>query len=364
MRYTQNMKRLMMTLVGCLIFFVPSVSLAMVDLELTAGAIRFSKDVLIAGEKVRIYAKVRNRGDEDASGYVFFYSGNKPIGPSQIVSSVAGGIADEVWVDFVIPDHPFNVSAELKGIEPADSNASNNSALTFLFTPLVDGDKDGVADQDDNCPSDANADQRDEDSDGMGDACDPVEPEPTPLENVADNVPEEETVVSEAPSQEESRKSNDVVSRLFTRENSEQVIEVEGRLQDIALDERFAHGVLNLSANARFVLSKLDWNTFEFIALDDVGELQYRWDFGDGAVSSERRIAHEYSKSGKYIVTLSVTDTSGMIVEDTEMVTISFFHFSNPILVVVVIFLILLIFTGIGFIAIGKKKQAIIEHAK
>ncbi|MGH8502164.1 MAG: thrombospondin type 3 repeat-containing protein [Gammaproteobacteria bacterium] len=41
-----------------------------------------------------------------------------------------------------------------------------------LVTAAVDGDGDGVADSDDNCPLVANADQTDTDGDGLGDACD------------------------------------------------------------------------------------------------------------------------------------------------------------------------------------------------
>ena len=39
-----------------------------------------------------------------------------------------------------------------------------------------DGDRDGVANCRDNCPTVANADQRDNDSDGLGDACDAATP--------------------------------------------------------------------------------------------------------------------------------------------------------------------------------------------
>jgi len=39
---------------------------------------------------------------------------------------------------------------------------------------VTDGDGDGVADSDDNCPQVANADQKDLDGDGLGDACDNI----------------------------------------------------------------------------------------------------------------------------------------------------------------------------------------------
>ena len=41
-----------------------------------------------------------------------------------------------------------------------------------VLPPEDDGDGDGVADGDDNCPDDANADQADADQDGVGDVCD------------------------------------------------------------------------------------------------------------------------------------------------------------------------------------------------
>ena len=39
--------------------------------------------------------------------------------------------------------------------------------------PPLDTDNDGVPDEDDNCPTFANADQADNEGDGLGDACDP-----------------------------------------------------------------------------------------------------------------------------------------------------------------------------------------------
>lgn len=52
-----------------------------------------------------------------------------------------------------------------------------------------DADGDGVADEDDNCPDEANADQVDSDANGEGDACDPI-----PTEYVFENADGESTV--------------------------------------------------------------------------------------------------------------------------------------------------------------------------
>ena len=47
-----------------------------------------------------------------------------------------------------------------------------NFTLTVNGPVVVDTDGDGVADNEDNCPNDANADQADVDGDGLGDVCD------------------------------------------------------------------------------------------------------------------------------------------------------------------------------------------------
>lgn len=128
------------------------------DLSLGPSDITFSKDVLISGDKVRIYAKVHNEGNLDITGYVSFFRGIQLIGNSQAVS-VLPGSSDDVFVDFTVPEDSFNVQAKIQGSDPADQNAQNNETQTALIVPDKDTDSDGLVDRLD----------ADDDNDGLTD---------------------------------------------------------------------------------------------------------------------------------------------------------------------------------------------------
>lgn len=173
--YNLNMANVIIILLSFLAL-VPAKSGAVgpeFDLGLRSEDIAIVPERLIAGQSARIYATVRNFGIKDAGGVVGFYQGPYLLGEIQAVSVKAQGFADEVYVDFTVPDGSFNIFTKLENVVPADQNPGNDEAVTALVTPLPDKDRDGLTDNEDNCPELANADQSNNDRDAGGDACDP-----------------------------------------------------------------------------------------------------------------------------------------------------------------------------------------------
>ena len=53
------------------------------------------------------------------------------------------------------------------------------------------------------------------------------------------------------------------------------------------------------------------------------GAVSYKWDFGDGATSTEESPSHTYPGKGKYVPTLTVTTTSGKTGEGSTVIRIA-----------------------------------------
>lgn len=153
--------------------FAPLVHAVEVTTDLAVDSIFFSTEEFVAGDHIRLYARVENHGAEDVIAYVTFRRGSTAIGNSQLVSVRAHGLPDEVFVDFEVPREQFNIAATVHPDSAPDTNPSNNEKLTTIFTPTIDDDRDAVPDAQDNCPNVSNSDQRNADSDAPGDACDP-----------------------------------------------------------------------------------------------------------------------------------------------------------------------------------------------
>ncbi len=117
-------------------------------------------------------------------------------------------------VEVLSATDPRPLGAGRAGLYAYDNGLDGGTAgaqFTLATAVLPDGDDDGVADRDDNCPDVPNADQVDADRDDIGDACDPdppdTDPDPDPDTDVVPDTdtspdtsgPTPDTDVTEAP---------------------------------------------------------------------------------------------------------------------------------------------------------------------
>lgn len=353
---------------------------ATVDLALDSHSITFSEEILYAGDTIRIYAKVRNIGETDASAYVLFYQGGILIGTSQAVSLRAGGNPDDVYVDFTVPTGSFNIRAVLQGSSPQDQNPVNDATMTALFSPIVDHDRDGVTDDDDNCSNDANADQRDTDGDALGDACD-SDDDADGVSDANDQYPLDGSksadpapvviaapVVTAAPttSSISTAQSTAASSTVGLNEQSTTDVDEGGEpTTDTQLPTPASSSShLTTSPLARFSWRQTDWRTYEFTLADQPEDrVQFSWDFGDGATSVQPQILHAFSGPGTYTVTLAIIDDAGNVLSDAQTFDVTFFHLDNPQVIGLIVLLFIALFSfGFAFIKLRSPYDQGVAH--
>lgn len=348
---------------------------ATVDLALDGNNISFSESTLYVGDTVRIYARVRNVGDTDATAYVLFYQGGMVIGQSQPVSLRATGNPDEVFVDFTVPDGSFNIRAVLQGSDPQDANPANDSAITPLYTPVSDADRDGIVDGADNCANDANADQLDTDRDEKGDACDTDDDgdgvsdanDPAPLDSTKTGIPEPKPVtvaipvttapVAPAATAPTSNSSSTVPTSSESGSTASTTASTAATTVETAVATiSNSTSRLTTSPLARFTTKQIDWRTYEFTLAEQPEDgVRFSWDFGDGATSVQPQITHAFSGPGTYTVTLAIVNADGTSLSDAQTYDVSFFHLDNPqvMMLIGVLFVALFLF-GFAFIKLRR----------
>lgn len=355
-----------------------------VDLGISADSISFS-DELISGTEIRMYAQITNLGEEDVSGYISFFQGSVPIDDSRVISVRAGGVPEEVFVDFIVPSGVFNIRAEIRGTDPQDQNSANDTVMTRLFTPILDDDRDGVANADDNCPSAANAGQSDADGDGAGDACDEdddddglsddVESElgtsstssdsdgdgvedpddAFPTDATKSVIPKPVTAPASVavPSAAVTPSAAATASLAVSASDAERISEPDALpAEEGEPSETLTPSGLAFSPKAVFLYERLSWNTFGFNSVVPETEgYQYVWDFGDGVTSSRAKVQHTYASSGSFVVTYRVTDPSGQSSEDVAAVDVPFWTLENRVVDLLLGVLALMLLAGMAVVA-------------
>ena len=374
-----------------LFLFLPTVVFARADLSIVASDIRFSSKTLVAGDQVRIYASIYNLGDEDVSGYVTFYQGAMLIGDSLVISVLASGSAEEVYVDFIVPSGLFNIQAQVKGTDPADVDESNNTTITGKFDPIVDDDRDGVENANDNCSSSSNSDQDDADADGEGNACDTDDDDDGLSDEVEEELgtdttmtdtdgdgaedqsdvfpldPErvtEEEVLSTQKDTTASVTFKEIISEVAETiqestsvESDEDVDALDDRAQDQQEVSYFGDTVITFSPSAVFSYTRDSWNTFTFTTLALQEGASIHWDFGDGVTSSKNTVTHTYGAPGSYPVILTSQSHDGVVSKEQTTILVPFFSLQNPVVLVGIVSLSLLLLVALALLSTKLFKQ-------
>ncbi len=358
------------------------------DLGLNADDISFSKE-LVSGQKVRIYAGIHNYGAEDTSAYVTFYQSNILIGDSQIVSVRAGGVMDEVYVDFTVPNGSFNIRAEIHGQDPGDENPNNDVALTTLFNTLPDTDGDGIPDvNDDDDDNDGIIDTNepvlgtdplnpDSDNDGCLDGADdfPLNPQEcidTDGDGIGDNQDNDndndglsdsqETQINTDPFNPDTDGDGVIDSQDYCPGDSQCSQESDVNTSDeettatngtqtlaVLVDENINSDIVEpdlnsninqesgtqLNSNLLIRVTQKNWNTYVFSpevrgVIDD--NLSYQWDFGDGVSANQKIAEHQFDKLGDFNVALKVSGKNNLDLMADKKIRISFFNLDNKLL--------------------------------
>lgn len=352
--------------------FTPVANAETVDLGfLGQDAIFFSTNELVVGTRARVYARIHNFGDVDVTGRVAFHQGTIPLGSSQPISVRANGAFEEVFVDFTVPDSDFNVRAEIIDADPQDTVISNNIVLSAVLEPTQDEDQDGIADAVDNCPIDANEDQRDIDADGVGDSCDEdddndvlsdeVEAEigsdpesaDTDGDGLADaedpNPSEAEVTITEA----------DVVAGSPSQEDMDEILEsptiayVTSVPSDSSVSSEAEPDTVEPTTytGSSFDVSTDEWNTYTFTVPQNTPTgATILWNFGDGSTSSKSVVEHLFREPGSYEVSLLISKAGETIFEETQAVSVSFFHFENPSVKLVISILLVMLVIGLSIV--------------
>lgn len=140
------MKKFLVILFSIFYFLTyASIASAKADLSISETDITFSKENIVAGDLVKVYARVFNVGDTDVAGFVVFSTSNKEMAPPQTIS-IRPNTYDDVFIDWKAVAGTFTIQARLAGTNPKDEAAENNIVLKKDIFVDTDANKNGLGD--------------------------------------------------------------------------------------------------------------------------------------------------------------------------------------------------------------------------
>jgi hypothetical protein len=329
---------------------------------------------LVEGQQGKVYAKIWNFGSEDITASVVFLVNDKQIGAAQAVSLRAGGLADEVFTSFSIPEGPFSISAEIDSANPVDENPANNHVTANFITPQKDTDHDGIGNNDDlDDDNDRLLDTEeaiigtnplvaDTDGDGVNDKDDafPLDPKRTKLPPPV--VPKPAVVtptpVVKAPAKTTTPGEKPMVKSPVTDTETPPVVDepIAGGNSD---EHKF--DLSNVFSSVQIKAEQTGWGTYDFSFTTDndlvkPDNLKFTWDFGDSKQSGFNGV-HRYATAGTYFVKLSVVGPLGNSIVDTVTVIVPFWSLQNMMVVVVGAVLLIVIVAIVLSVVIKNKNK-------
>ncbi len=341
------------------------------DLSLGPESVSFKPNVLI-GEKVRIYATVRNNSSADLGGVVKYYDEKLAdfLGADQAVSVLANA-TDDVFIDFIARDygeHPISVRVipwESDGDDP-----NNNKVTKSIFVDRdsdgdgigdqvdTDDDNDSVSDRDDAFPNNP-SEWLDSDGDGIGDNAD--------NDDDNDGVSDAEDVfpTDARDSQDDDGDGVGNNQDKFPDDPTEFRDTDNDGLGDNADPDSSNKGPIPVIETAKKQLRVKEIATFNALkSTDPDGDVvEYQWDFGDGTQEDSVVVDHVYEERGEYTVSLRVTDNSGESRVQKIQIIVGY-SLIGILLLITTILLILLIIIGLMYSSKKPAKTKTVSVAK
>ena len=104
------------------------------DASITQGSISYSSEQVYAGEMLRVYGKIFNRGTKDIAGTIRFFQGPIGIGEPLPFSLKAGSAQEDLWTDWRPVEGTYNLVMSITATNPSDEDLSNNTVVTPMLT--------------------------------------------------------------------------------------------------------------------------------------------------------------------------------------------------------------------------------------